>query len=343
MATRADVATLAGVSPAVVSYVINGGPRPVSTATRARVVAAIDSLDYRPNGIASALRGGLTRSVGLLIPSPTNPFFAELADAIERELFDVGNLLSIGITDDDATRERVHLRSLVDRRVDGIILVSSRTVVNASAVGIYGTPIVVVDRADRDHYASSVHVENLLDAAYAVEHLQSWGHRLIGCVAGPWPIPLSVQRVEGWSRQQRKIGAPHGRDLLAHAEFSPQGGAEAARALLGVEGRPMATRGRRPTALFVSSDAQAHGVLQACEELGLRVPEDVSIVSFDGTQSARFSRPPLTTMRQPIREIGSTAVRLLLERVANSSKEPEAVVFRSNLVLGKTCAPPSAS
>lgn len=339
MATRADVASLAKVSPAVVSYVINGGPRPVSAATRARVVAAIESLDYRPNAIASALRGGLTKSIGLLMPSPTNPYFAELADAIERDLFEARNLLSIGITYDDATRERVHLRSIVDRRVDGIILVSSRAVTKATVAEIRGTPIVVVDRADDNRDFPSVQVENSLDASYAVEHLQSWGHRLIGCVAGPWPIPLSMQRVDGWLRQQREVGAPHGADLIAHAEFSPQGGAEAARALLGAEGQPMASRGMRPTALFVSSDAQAHGVLQACEDLGLRVPEDVSIVSFDGTQSARFSRPPLTTMRQPISEIGSTAVRLLLERVADPSMVPETVSFRSNLVLGNSCAP----
>jgi LacI family transcriptional regulator len=339
--TRADVAAHAGVSPAVVSYVINDGPRPVSKETRARVLASIEALDYRPNVVASALRGGLTRSVGLLIPTTDNPFFGELADVIEREVFDSGNVLSIGITDMEPARERAQLRSLADRRVDGVLLASSQTLVNTQGIDLHGAPVVIIDRAGDDR-ASSVYVNNLPDAVYAVEHLQSWGHRLIGCVAGPWPIVVANERVDGWRRQQRKIGAPHGPELVVHAEFSGQGGAEAALALLGPEGRPFAVHGARPTALFVSSDVQAHGVLWACDRLGLRVPEDVSVVSFDGTQSARFSRPTLTTMRQPIRDIGATAVRLLLDRVADRERAPETVWFHSNLVLGGSVAAPGA-
>lgn len=342
MVTRADVASMAGVSPAVVSYVINGGPRPVSAEARARVVAAIEALDYRPNAVASALRGGSTRSIGLLMPSPTNPYFAELADAIEDELFAAGNVLSVGITDDDATRERRYLRSLVDRRVDGIILTSSRALASVTEARIVQPPpILVIDRVDDDSGVSSVHVENVLDAAHAVDHLQSWGHRLIGCIAGPWPTPLSAERVRGWSEQQARIGAPNDLDLIAHAEFSAKGGAEGARALLGPDSRMRAKRGMRPTALFVSSDAQAHGVLSECQELGLRVPQDVSIVSFDGTQSARFTSPTLTTMRQPVRALGSTAAKILLRMGADPAAAPTSVVFRSNLVIGGSCAAPS--
>lgn len=341
MPTRAEVAALAGVSPAVVSYVVNGGPRPVSHAARKRVLAAIEALDYRPNGVASALRGGLTRSIGLMIPTANNPYFGELADAIEREAFESGNVLSIGITGGNTDRERAQLRSFADHRVDAVIMASSQMLETAKVVELHGAPVVVIDWVDDgENLASSVHLNNLLDAAYAVEHLQSWGHRLIGCVTGPWPTAVSRQRQSGWSRQQRRIGAHDGRELVAHAEFSPAGGAEAAHALLGPDGRPLAACGKRPSALFVSSDAQAHGVLRACDELGLRVPEDVSIVSFDGTQSARYTRPVLTTMRQPIREIGATAVRLVLDRVRDRSRAPESVLFQSNLVLGASCAAP---
>lgn len=341
MATRAEVAALAGVSPAVVSYVVNGGPRPVSHSARQRILSAIEALDYRPHAVASALRGGLTRSVGLLIPTTINPYFGELADAIEREVFDSGNVLSIGITGENTDRERAQLRSFADRRVDAVIMASSHMLDTAKGVNLHGAPVVIIDRVDDgEDLASSVRLDNVLDAAYAVEHLQSWGHRLIGCVTGPWPTVVSRQRVSGWSQQQRRIGAPDGRELVAHAEFSAAGGAEAAHALLGPDGRPLAARGRRPTALFVSSDAQAHGVLHACDELGLRVPDDVSIISFDGTQSARYTRPVLTTMRQPIGEIGATVVRLVLDRVRDRSRAPESVVFRSNLVLGASCAAP---
>ena len=146
--------------------------------------------------------------------------------------------------------------------------------------------------------------------------------------------------MQGWRRQQNRIGAPSESILVAHAEFSAQGGAEAARALLGADEWSDAARGGRPTALFVTSDAQAHGVLHVCHQLHLRVPDDISIVSFDGTQSARFTQPTLSTMRQPIREMGSTAVRMLLDLVTNRDSVPRAVDFRSNLVLGGSCAVP---
>jgi LacI family transcriptional regulator len=338
--TRADVADLAEVSPAVVSYVINGGPRPVSKAARARVLAAIEALDYRPNAVASALRGGSTKSIGLLMPSPANTYFAELADAVEQELLDAGYFLSIGITHDHPSRELVHVRSLIDRRVDGLLLVSSGTLASLRELRGATPPIVVVDRVEGDEWVSSVHVDNVRDAAYAVEHLQSWGHRVIGCISGPWPMPGSSEREQGWRQQQAKIGAPHGSNLVSYGEFSPQGGAEAARALLDTRERSVAARGDMPTALFVMSDAQAHGVLYACHQLGLGVPEDLSIVSFDGTQSARFTQPVLSTMRQPVREIGETSVRLLLGMIADRDAKPRSVMLRSNLVVGGSCAAP---
>jgi LacI family transcriptional regulator len=313
----------------------------VSSKTRVRVLAAIEALDYRPNAIASALRAGSTKSVGLLLPNSSNAFFAELADAVEAELFEVGNVLTIGITNFDTARERVHLRSFADRRVDGIILIPSGPQGGSDGRNT-GPPTVIVDRVDPSPGVSSVHVDNASDVAYAVEHLQGWGHRLIGCVAGPWPVSLTAERVAGWAAQQARIGAPHDAELVAHADFTAAGGAEAAYALLGPGSRAIAKRGMRPTALFVSSDEQARGVLHACSALGLRVPKDVSIVSFDGTQSARFTSPTLTTMRQPIRAIGSAAAKLLLAMVAEPHGAPQRFVFHGNLVLGKSCAPPSS-
>ncbi|WGM20275.1 LacI family DNA-binding transcriptional regulator [Paenarthrobacter sp. OM7] len=338
MVTRADVASLANVSPAVVSYVINGGPRPVSREARARVNAAIEALDYRPNAVASALRGGSTKNVGLLIPSPVNPYFAELAEVIEHELLQAGFLLSIGITHEDAKLQRTHVRSLIDRRVDGLLLISSDALAKIREHKEQLPPIVVVDRVDDTDSTSCVHVDNIQGAATAVEHLQSWGHRRIACISGPWPLRTSKDRVQGWREQQRRASAPHSPDLVAQGAFTPQGGAEAATSLLSPEHRMPGYD--VPTAVFVSSDAQAHGVLHACSSLGLRVPEDISIVSFDGTQSARFTQPPLTTLRPPLKDIGASAVRLLLARIASPKEPKENLVFQGNLVVGGSCAPP---
>lgn len=339
--TRAQVARLAGASPAVVSYVVNGGPRPASAGARARVEAAIETLGYRPNAIAAALRGGTTRSVALLTPSPVNPFFAELAEAVEHELFAHGNILSIGITDDDRDREVRYLKSFLDRQVDGLMLISSRALASVEAAGPGGTPLVVLDRTEDAADVSSVHVDNVHDAAYAVEHLQGHGHRLIACVSGPRSVPMSAERVEGWRRQQHVARLPHGDDLVAHAEFSEEGGSDAARELLGPEGRASARAGQRPTAVFVSSDSQALGVMAACDGLGLRVPDDVALVSFDGTRAAAFTLPRLTTMRQPVVEIARTAVRHLLARVADRSRPVERTVLRGHLVVGQSCGCPA--
>ncbi|ACQ78545.1 transcriptional regulator, LacI family [Beutenbergia cavernae DSM 12333] len=338
--TRADVAAMAGVSPALVSYVINGGPRPVSDQARRRVEAAIEALGYRPNAIASALRGGMTRSIGLLTPSPVNPFFAEMAEALVLELFQRGNTLSIGITDDDPARETLYLRSFLDRRVDGLIVTSSRAMTSLQRLHADPVPAVVIDRVDDLGVAggpSSVHVDNLHAATYAVEHLQAHGHRVIGCIAGPWPVALSAERIAGWRAQQERIGADASDALVEHAEFSESGGREAALALLGPEARRRSARASGPTALFVASDVQAFGAIVACAELGLRVPDDVAIVSLDGTATARFSRPPLTSVRQPVVDMVRAAVGHLLDHIADPELAPAHTVLRGNLVVGRSC------
>lgn len=335
MFTRAEVAAMAGVSPAVVSYVINNGPRPVSAATRARVVASIEALSYRPNGVASALRRGTATSVGMLMPSPVDPYFAELADAVESALHEAGYLFSLGIAHpEEPVREQVQLRSLTDRRMDGLILSSSLAVTRLQQAGEAMPPIVVLDGGP-DGPVSTVGVDNHRDAAYAVAHLQDWGHRRIGCISGPGQVRACAERVAGWVQQQDEIGAPNGPRWLCRAELSSRGGAAAARAMLGSGGER--SLGPRPTALFVTSDVQAHGVLQVCHDLGLSVPADISIVSFDGTQSTRYTQPPLTSMRQPIKELGSTAVRVLLEMIGHPGRTCT-VVLRCNLVLGGSCA-----
>ncbi|SEE87537.1 LacI family DNA-binding transcriptional regulator [Ruania alba] len=337
--TRAEVAAKAGVSPAVVSYVVNGGPRPVASGTRMRVEAAIDELGYRPNRIAAALRGGMTRSIGLLTPSTRNPFYAELAEALVGELFRQGNTLSIGITDDDQSRERLYLRSLLDRRVDGIILTSAHLVRTLGDLDRSDIPTLLIDRVNEEtvNSCSRVYVDSERGARHAVEHLQAHGHSVIGCVAGPWPVPLVEDRVQGWRTQQQVLGFRETSELIEHADFSEAGGREATLALLGSGSRRNAAHTPRPTALFVTSDVQAFGAIVACRELGLQVPEDVAIVSFDGTATGRFANPPLTSVRQPIVDMARTAVELLLERTGGSPHGPADRMFAGNLVIGETC------
>lgn len=335
--TRSDVAVLAGVSPAVVSYVINGGPRPVSVATRARVEAAILELGYRPNAIASALRGGTTRSVGLLTPGQHNPYYAELVESIERQFTDLGYLVLTASTSHNRAQEERYLHSLIDRKVDALVLSSSVTLARSGARAMEEVPVIVLDNVSETSGLSGIGWDEQADAAYAVEHLQQHGHREIGCIAGPPRDPISSARLRGWRDQQRLSGLPHGADLQAPNEYSEEGGYAAAMTLLRPRSERGATQPVRPQALYVSSDVQAVGALYACYELGLRVPEDVAVVGHDGTRAASFTTPPLTTLRQDLQYVAQLAAAHTVQRIASPATPLLRVKLRGNLVIGRSC------
>lgn len=333
--TRSEVAREAGVSPAVVSYVLNGGPRPVSGALRARVEAAVERLGYRPNAIAAALSMGSTHSVGLLTPNQSNAFDAGLVAAIERRLDEQGYLLLTANTHYDRAREERSRLSFLDRNVDALILMPG-----TSAVAFVGEsairPVVAFEQNVPDGW-SSINMDDEADSLVAVEHLQRHGRDLTGLVVGPPQISSEAKRLAGWRRQQRAAGFSAGDELIAYGELTEQGGNAAALQLLSVHGRPWAVHGRRPTALFVGSDTQAVGAVFACHELGMRVPEDVAIVSMGGTTAAAFTIPPLTSMRQDTEYIASHVVGHLVTRSRDPQIAPISESLRGNLVIGRSC------
>lgn len=335
--TRSHVAKLAGVSPAVVSYVINNGPRPVAPRTRAAVEAAIEQLGYRPNALASALRAGSSRSVGLLIPTQKDPFYAALAEAVERRFSALGYLVLTGNTYYDRSREERYLRTFVDRKVDALIMSSGISLISSGEPGLDALPVLVLDAAPDDTPYLSITVQEADDAALAVEHLQRHGHALTGCIAGPRNVTVEAERIRGWRQQQHAAGLPAGDELIAYADTSEIGGESAASVLLSPHGRSSVLHGRRPTALFVTSDIQATGALYACYELGLHVPDDVAIVSLGGTRSASYTIPPLTTMRQDVEYIAGMAAKELLKRVKDPTGTPPRSSLRGNLVVGRSC------
>lgn len=328
--TRSDVARLAGVSPAVVSYVINDGPRPVSPATRARVESAIRELGYRPNAIASALRGGATRSVGLLTPGQHNPYYAELVESVERRFTELGYLVLTASTSHNRAQEERYLHSLIDRKVDALLFSSSVTLARSWSNAASDIPVIVLDNVADGAGLSGIGWDEQADAAAAVEHLQHHGYGTIACVAGPPRDPISAARLDGWRRQQADAGRAHGPELVAANEYSEEGGYAAALALF-------AHRQARPRAVYVSSDVQAVGVLYACFELGLRVPEDVAVVAHDGTRAASFTTPPLTTLRQDLQYVAQLAAAHAVERIESPSAPLLRVTLRGNLVVGQSC------
>lgn len=333
MATRAQVAALANVSPALVSYVLNGGPRPVSAEARARILAAIEELDYRPDPAASALSGGSSRTVGLIVPTTNNPYYSELVMEVESQLFDKGRVALIGATNDDLSAERAYLASFVDRRADSVIVISSNPGRLLGAVPGRRPPLVVLGNAVESDDTHVVDIDHAAGAMRVVEHLQSWGHSTIACITGPRHDPVAMARVEGWRRQQERAGHPVSPTLVFHSEVSRDGGVRAARVAL--SSTRLRASGLNPTALFVTSDVQAIGALFACHELGLLVPDDISVAAIDGTQAARFSSPVLTTLRLPLRDVASALVAYAC------GETPTDATFAGNIVVGDSCDRPA--
>ncbi len=328
--TRAEVAQLAGVSPALVSYVTNGGPRAVSAEARDRIERAIEALGYTPNPLAQALRGLASRTIGLLLPTAMNVYFGELTSEIERQVFETGNVLTVGLTNDDHARELAFVSALVARHVDGVMITSSHAPELVAVLARENIPAIVFDRVPHLPEVPTVTTDNRNGTRESVAHLQLHGHTSIGCIGGRVGTESADERVEGWREQQLASGYPADQHLVHRSDFTELGGYTSALALL----REPATR---PSALFVSSDIQAAGALRACYELGLRVPHDCAIVSFDGTVASEYSVPPLTSFRQPVEVIAKRAVDALLARIDSPLSTVDQIVVPGTLRIGRSC------
>jgi LacI family transcriptional regulator len=309
-----------------VSYVVNNGPRPVAPHTRDRVLAAIEQTNYRPNGIAKALAAGSSRTYGLVVPDISNPFFAAMAHALEDEVFASGRVLLLGDSAESKEREREIVSNFLQRQVDGLLYIGTDNHIQIDVIAKTGTPVVVLDRISEDSPAASVVVDNVLGARVATEHLVSHGYTEIGIISGPEHLSTSHDRFAGWEQAMRAAGLPIRQEWVTAAPFSKAAGLEA--------GRRVFAGSSIPQAIFATSDQQAVGLLRAASEARVRVPEDVAVITFDGTEDAEFSVPPLSTIRQPIEEIAKSAVGLLLDPDSFESNRMTCVF---ELVLRRSC------
>ena len=330
-ATRDDVARLAGTSVAVVSYVVNDGPRPVAAATRRRVLAAIESTGYRPNHIARALAAGATATYGLVVPDISNPFFAELAHEIEDAVFDAGRVLLLGDSAGSRERERELVRIFSQQRVDGVLIASVDDAPDLGPLLAEGVPVVSLDRAVVGA-SVTIAIDNRAAAQAATEHLIGHGHRDLALVGGPEGLALARDRERGWRDALAAAGIPADERRVLRAAFTRRSGYEAALELLG--------RDDIPTAVFAASDQQALGVLRAAYELGVRVPEQLAVITVDGTDDCRYTTPPLSTVRQPVERIAASAVERMLAAGRTMPAAPERIVVPADLVLRRSCGCP---
>ncbi len=326
---RADVARLAGTSPAVVSYVLNGGPRGVAPDTRAKVLAAVEQLGYRPNGIARSLRMSRTMTWGLVVPDTANPFFAQLARAIEEAAFVEGYTLLIGNAAEDDDRQTTYVRTFLARQVDGLFLVPAHGPTSVlEDLRHSQVPWVALDRSIDG--AATVIADNRGGARAATEHLLGHGRTRIACISGPEDVVPANDRVAGWRDALTGAGVRPSEMALLHASFGRHAGYRAAHDLLAQH---------RYDAVFVASDEQALGVLRALQELGIRCPDEVAIASFDGIAEAAYATPAITTMAQPFGQMGRVAVARLVEQI-NGVPGGSRDVMQVRLVARGSCGCP---
>lgn len=326
MATIKDAALRAGVSVTTVSHVVND-TRHVSAKGRERVEEAIRELGYVPNAMARSLKSNTTSTLGMLIPNSSNPYFAEIVRIVEDRCFGAGYTLVLCNTDDEPRRQSVYLQVLAERRIDGLIVVSTGAGDDDSLVTqLHGLriPTVLVDREIADPACDLVETAHMQGGLLAVRHLLSLGHKRIACIGGPVGVMPSEQRIEGWRMALAEAGtAPNADALLWRGGFTSQGGYEAMHAILRTE--------EAPSAVFVCNDLMAIGALRAAHESGVRVPDELSIVGFDDIELSAYTSPPLTTVAQPKERIGALAVDMLLERVGGKRRDARKVVLQPEL------------
>ena len=323
-----DVAALAGVSLGTVSNVLNRPDR-VSAGTRIKVESAMAKLGFVRNESARQLRAGRSRVLAYVMLDAGNPFFTDVAGGIEDAAEHADLSVFICNSDQNAEREHSYLTRLEQQRVMGVLITpldpADPTLV---AVAGRGTPVVLLDRIRSGNAHCSVAVDDVLGGRLAVEHLLDLGHERIAFVGGPERIGQVRDRRDGAVLALESAG--HSRDdlvVVATDALTVSEGREAGARIAG-----MASNGRA-TAAFCANDLLALGLLQNCVSLGVRVPEDMAIVGYDDIIFAAAAAVPLTSVRQPRRQLGRTAAELLLDEAGNSNHEHQQVLFTPELVV----------
>lgn len=311
--TLLDVARVAGVSPSTVSRILNGTAK-VSDEKRAAVQAAIEQMNFAPNQMAQGLKKGRSMTIGIVVQDIASPFFDETLHGVDDGLKGTGYASVIVSGHWNASEEIERIRLLLARKVDGIILLSGR-IGDEDILRFAGVrPIVSTGRSLQTASALGFKLDNENGAYQAVRHLLDLGHRRIAFVTGPANNNDADERMSGYRRALQEAGIDFDPALVAEGDFHEAGGAHAMNQLL--------ERESGFTALFAANDLSAYGARLCMYRRGIRVPEDVSLIGFDDLPSSEYTTPPLTTIRQPLYDMGRIATQALLHLI-NGETVPE--------------------
>jgi LacI family transcriptional regulator len=333
-ATIIDVAREAGVSYATVSRVINNKAH-VKPEKREAVLDAMRRLGYVVNRRARSLASGRSLVIGLLVQSLDSSWMGAVLRGIDEELEAAGYELMLYTTHRRRHREAVLVEAITSGMTDGLLLlIPQDPAAYLATLRAQRFPFVLVDHLGVDEEGPSVQVTNSSGARAAVEYLAGLGHRRVGFITGVLAMPSARARLAAFEETAAALGLDQDGELVAEGDFGFTSGYEAADRLLSLPDRP--------TAIFASNDVMALAVMSVAGHRGLRVPEDLSVIGFDDIAESATAHPPLTTIRQPLEQMGRSAARLLLQQIEAPELPPERVILPTELVVRGSCQPPAA-
>lgn len=329
--TIKDIARAARVSHSTVSRALRNSPL-VNRETAERIRRIAEDADYRASAIARSLATSQTKTVGVVVTTIADPFVGGVVSGIEEAANDYGYSVFLANSNADPEREVRVVHSFEERRVDGIVVTSSR--VGALYVPMLSrmrVPIVLLNNQHPGEFAYSVMIANAEASREATLHLIRLGHRRIGYLGDRHGHQSDTERFAGYRQALDEADLPFRPELVVHGDGKPEGGREAMRRLLGLA--------EPPTAVFCYNDMSAVGALRAIREAGMRVPDDFSLVGFDDLYIAQYTDPPLTTVRQPKQYMGRLAMETLLSLLTGAGSQSR-ITVPGELIVRESTAPP---
>lgn len=326
-----EIAKIAGVSTATVSRALNH-PETVRPQTRQRILDIIEQCGYQPNPHAQALLTGSSKSIALVVPTLRNPYFVQIAEGCEHTASERGFNILVFSTEESSQKEGRVIAELQRRRVDAAVLAGS---------GLFGPgrekllnfikiPIVVIEDVPSQEGKSCVYLDDFAAVRLVCEYLSGLGHRNIGLITGDRGLPTTERKLKYFKQVAPEYGMNLRRASIANGRYHLiESGSEAMDRILQLK--------ERPTAVFAFNDILAIGAIWAIHEKGLRVPDDISVVGMDDIPFARYTSPPLTSIRSPSFEMGSKAVSIAIETVNEPSACARRVVLPVELVIRQSC------
>lgn len=328
--TIADIARKGGVSKATVSRVLNNRPY-VEKATRNKVLAIIEETGFVPHHSATSLAGGKTNILGLLVPSLANPYSLTVIQGVAEKVAGKNLDLMLYTTGLSEKNQKKFLERLSKNAVDGLIVLLPRESTNfESELFSSDLPLVLIDHRSINADLPSIAVTNEKGGFDATEYLISLGHTKIGFIAGLLAFGCSVERLDGYKKGLEKYNLPFCEEYVVEGDFTEASGYRGAKELMLLP--------TPPTALFCSNDDMAIGAMQALEEMGKRIPGDVSIIGFDDSPRATLAFPRLTTIRQPLYQMGESAANLVVDLINGKSVAKKCIVLKTELIVRDSCA-----